>query len=318
MRFGKAIWAGAALLGLLVGGLGAADAQAASKVKVLKVGQTVKIDVNGGAKERLQVVAYTDAEYGVGGIQLKINGKAVLSEVNLPSDWVYAVVDFNTSDKYKELLACQYPSDVSNIRCQVYRWTSGKLKEAAYKYEVPYSYGAQNPGHVVVGWKLSSLKPTGKGTFTGTWGDGSGQTHTIKLKLNSKFQVVAVAEKKVTAKSLTVMWKAPGYQDSYGKLATTNADGETVTPYASWPCAGDWGISTVTFKALPGSWKPSGVKYSYQWYFEGKKIAGATSATYKDTRPGAYSVKVTGKKKGYQSASKSFDFEIPESAGACM
>ena len=36
--------------------------------------------------------------------------------------------------------------------------------------------------------------------------------------------------------------------------------------------------------AKPGTWKPSGVKLSYQWLRNGKPIKGATKAKYKLTK----------------------------------
>jgi hypothetical protein len=314
-KLGKTVLSGTAVLSLLLG-LGVAqapDAEAKPKVTLLKVGKTVKLDINGGAKEQLAVESYTDEEYGAPGVRLRINGKVVLSEVNLPSDWEFAVTDFITADSYKEVLACQYPSDVSNIRCQIYRWKSGKLVEAKYKATVPYSWGSSVPSHVDSGWALTSLAPTGKGTFTGHWGDGTGATHAIKLKLNSKFEVVnAPSAKQVTAKTPVVKFKPGG--EPYKELYTTDGYGNTVTPYATWMCE----TPSVTFKVIPGTWKPSGVKLSYQWYYKGKKIKGATKSTYKTTTHGSYSVKVTGKKSGYKSVSKTTSFQISELAGACM
>lgn len=52
----------------------------------------------------------------------------------------------------------------------------------------------------------------------------------------------------------------------------------------------------------PGSWKPAGVTFSYQWYRNGKRISGATKATYKLTRASKgkrITVRVTGRKAGY-------------------
>lgn len=60
--------------------------------------------------------------------------------------------------------------------------------------------------------------------------------------------------------------------------------------------------------AKPGSWKPAAVvTLNYQWYRNGKKISGATTATYsvvsKD-KGKKLTVKVTGKAVGYATASK--------------
>lgn len=62
---------------------------------------------------------------------------------------------------------------------------------------------------------------------------------------------------------------------------------------------------TLTAKA--GKWKPSPVKLSYQWLRNGKKIKGATKRTYKlvtADKGKKISVKVTGKRNGYQTVSR--------------
>ncbi|HMS36115.1 MAG TPA: CAP domain-containing protein [Arachnia sp.] len=59
--------------------------------------------------------------------------------------------------------------------------------------------------------------------------------------------------------------------------------------------------------AKAGTWKPSGVKLTYQWYRGSSKIAGATKKTYTLTKADkgkTVKVKVTGKKTGYAAVSK--------------
>jgi hypothetical protein len=58
--------------------------------------------------------------------------------------------------------------------------------------------------------------------------------------------------------------------------------------------------------AKPGIWT-TGVTFTYQWYESGKVIPGATASTYKlaSAQKGkAIQVKVTGKKTGYATISK--------------
>ena len=58
--------------------------------------------------------------------------------------------------------------------------------------------------------------------------------------------------------------------------------------------------------AKVATWSPS-AKFAYQWYSNGKKIAGATKSTFTPTRAQAgttITVMVTGSKSGYQSISK--------------
>ncbi len=62
-----------------------------------------------------------------------------------------------------------------------------------------------------------------------------------------------------------------------------------------------------TLKAVPGTWKPAKVTLKYQWLRGGKAITGATKSTYKLVKADAgkkITVKVTGSKSGYASASK--------------
>ncbi|MBO9555991.1 hypothetical protein [Cellulomonas sp.] len=68
------------------------------------------------------------------------------------------------------------------------------------------------------------------------------------------------------------------------------------------------GTRTVgsTLTAKPGTWGPSPVTFTYQWYRSGTAISGATASTYKlvsADRGKTMTVKVTGKKTGYATAS---------------
>lgn len=61
-----------------------------------------------------------------------------------------------------------------------------------------------------------------------------------------------------------------------------------------------------TLKAKAGTWKPSGAKFSYQWYRGSSKISGAKKSTYKlvsADKGKRVKVVVTGSKSGYTTAS---------------
>ena len=63
----------------------------------------------------------------------------------------------------------------------------------------------------------------------------------------------------------------------------------------------------ATLTARVAAWKPSGVTTSYQWYRNGKKVAGATGKTYvvaKADKGKKLTVTVTGKKSGYKAVTK--------------
>nr|WP_243752076.1 zinc-dependent metalloprotease [Leucobacter weissii] len=60
-------------------------------------------------------------------------------------------------------------------------------------------------------------------------------------------------------------------------------------------------------RARAGAWKPAGVKLSYRWYRDGKRIVGATTSSYRvkaADRGRKLTVRVTGKKPGYAAAAK--------------
>jgi hypothetical protein len=62
----------------------------------------------------------------------------------------------------------------------------------------------------------------------------------------------------------------------------------------------------ITIKATPGTWD-TGTSFTYQWLRDGVSIAKATSSSYKLTakdKAHKLSVRVTGKKTGYTSISK--------------
>lgn len=61
-----------------------------------------------------------------------------------------------------------------------------------------------------------------------------------------------------------------------------------------------------TLKVVRGTWT-SGTKFNYQWYRDGDKIVGATHATYtvkSNSKGSKLKVKVTGKKSGYNTVTR--------------
>lgn len=104
--------------------------------------------------------------------------------------------------------------------------------------------------------------------------------------------------------------KVTGKKSGYGSVAKTSAATKTVprvltaTPAPKITGAKKVG-STLTAKA--GNWKPAKVTLTYQWYRSGKAIKGATGSKYK-LKPAdvgkKITVKVTGKRSGYSTASK--------------
>jgi len=117
-------------------------------------------------------------------------------------------------------------------------------------------------------------------------------TYTTKSSdLGAKFTV------KITAK-----------KSGYTTASTTSAAVKILKKFTRTPTPTISGTKQVkhTLTARAGTWSPS-ASLSYQWYRNGKAIAGATKSTYKPGVKDAYAtfkVKVTGKKSGYAAVSK--------------
>ncbi|MBK7820131.1 MAG: hypothetical protein IPJ61_03405 [Tessaracoccus sp.] len=144
-------------------------------------------------------------------------------------------------------------------------------------------------------WKPSGVKLTYQWLRDGKKISGATRsTYTLKSADKGKKISVAVTGKKtgyVTVTKTSAKTKAV----KAGALAAK-------TPKIS-------GTAQVGKKltAKPGAWKPTGLKFTYQWYRGSSKIKGATKSTYtlKSADKGKkIKVKVTGKKSGYTTASK--------------
>ncbi len=110
-------------------------------------------------------------------------------------------------------------------------------------------------------------------------------------------------------KGKTITVKVTGKKSGYGTVSKTSKKTTTVK-------AGTFTTKTPTISgtvkvgkkltAKPGTWSPKPA-FSYQWYRSGKKISQATKSTYTLTasdKGKTITVKVTGKKSGYTTASK--------------
>ncbi|MFT3889484.1 MAG: CHAP domain-containing protein [Arachnia sp.] len=109
------------------------------------------------------------------------------------------------------------------------------------------------------------------------------------------------------ALSVAITGSASGFESA---TVTTAATGK-VAPgtLSTTPTPTVSGTAKVLKKltASPGTWKPSGVKLTYQWLRDGKAISGATKSSYTpsaDDQGKRLTVKVTGSKAGYTTASK--------------
>ncbi|MDQ7994027.1 MAG: hypothetical protein REI45_15260, partial [Propionicimonas sp.] len=104
-------------------------------------------------------------------------------------------------------------------------------------------------------------------------------------------------------KQLTV--RVTGRQAGWATVARTSAKTAKVMKAGTPVISGTARVGS-TLKAKPGSWS-SKVKLSYQWLRGGIAIKGATKSSYKTTSADAgrqVSVKVTGKRSGYTTATR--------------
>ncbi len=104
-------------------------------------------------------------------------------------------------------------------------------------------------------------------------------------------------------KKITV--KVTGRKSTYSTSARTSGSTARVQN-APKPSISGSRLVTATLTAKTGSWS-GGTKFSYQWYSNGKAISGATKSTWRITSGYAgkkITVKVTGRKDGYSSFSR--------------
>lgn len=168
--------------------------------------------------------------------------------------------------------------------------------------------------------KLTTKTPTISGTprigvkltaKPGKWTSGTSFSYqwlvsgkAIKGATKSTF----VPRKSDKGKQLTV--KVTGTKTGYAKASATSKKSSKVRPLLSLKKATPKisGTAKVGGKltAKPGTWT-SGAKLSYQWLVAGKAVAGATARTFTPRaadKGRTITVKVTGKKAGYKTASK--------------
>lgn len=108
----------------------------------------------------------------------------------------------------------------------------------------------------------------------------------------------------------TITVGVTGAKDGYKSISTTSASTSKIAA-ATLKTATPKILGTARFgqtlSVKPGTWT-SNTKFGYQWYRNGKAISGAKSTKYKLTPADAgkqITVKVTGTKAGYTTASKS-------------
>ncbi len=107
--------------------------------------------------------------------------------------------------------------------------------------------------------------------------------------------------------SVTVTGLLTGYTLTARTSATTATVATASFQKAPAPTISGTAKVGRTLKANAGTWSPSGVTRTYQWYRGSTRIKGATTSTYKLTKASKghrMTVRVTGRKSGYTTLSK--------------
>jgi len=159
-------------------------------------------------------------------------------------------------------------------------------------------------GTTVVGEKLTAKVGTWQPTptaFTYQWyrsgtaiSGATGKTYTLKAADRGKKMTVKVTATRAGYESLARTSAATGYVKGVLTPATPTVSGTVKVG------------KTLTAKV--GTWKPSGVTFTYRWYRNGTAISGATGKTYvvkKADKGARLHVRVTGSLNGYVTVSRS-------------
>ncbi|SMH48829.1 hypothetical protein SAMN06295885_3133 [Rathayibacter oskolensis] len=106
--------------------------------------------------------------------------------------------------------------------------------------------------------------------------------------------------------TVSVTGTKPGYSPATKTSATTSTVAAGTLTVATPTITGTAKVGQ-TLTAVPGTWGPGTVSYTYQWKRGGVAVSGATAATYKPVSADAgkvLTVTVTGTKPGFTTASK--------------
>ncbi len=145
----------------------------------------------------------------------------------------------------------------------------------------------------------------------GTWTEGatlSYQWYANGKKISGATKATYKPGKAQIGKKITV--KVTGKKSGYNTETKTSSATAKVAKYSklktATPKTSGTAKAGITLTAKPGTWT-AGTTLTYQWYANGKKISGATSATFTPTKSyigKRITVKVTGKKAGYSTVTR--------------
>ncbi|MFS0868115.1 hypothetical protein AB3M83_12380 [Microbacterium sp. 179-B 1A2 NHS] len=185
----------------------------------------------------------------------------------------------------------------------------GTASSTHWQYKASYQTSA------VVAGTLTAATPTVSGTAAvgstlkanpGSWTKGTSLAYQWYADGKAISKATAAAYKATSAvagKALSV--KVTGKKAGYKSLSKASKATAKVTT-AGTPTVSGSAVVGATLTVKAGTWT-KGASLSYQWYADGKAISKATKSAYKVTSGAAgkpLTVKVTGKKAGYATVSK--------------
>jgi len=162
--------------------------------------------------------------------------------------------------------------------------------------------------------KVTGTRRVGKTLTAKTWSWSSGSTPFFQWYKNSHAIDGAIAKTYTLsptdrgARFKVKVWTTKdGYAPSSSRTSARTAKVKTGYLSKITPIISGNAVIDQTLTANTGAWKPPETAFRYQWYRSGKKVTGATGATYLLTandRGKTIKVKVTGSATGYYTSSR--------------
>ena len=203
------------------------------------------------------------------------------------------------------------PADASaSIRVEV----SGSLSGYAPANVTSAAVGPVATAPIAVGKvAVSGTRVVGRTltATTGTW-TPTGLAFSYQWKRNG-VSIIGATSTKYTLKALdagkTITVQVTGAKAGYTTTSASSAAVAVTGVFTSTPTPKISGTAKKgkTLTARAGTWKPAGVSLSYRWYRDGVAISGAVKAKYtlrSADKGERITVKVTGKKAGYTTVTK--------------
>ncbi|AEI11986.1 carboxypeptidase regulatory-like domain-containing protein [Cellulomonas gilvus] len=204
-------------------------------------------------------------------------------------------------------LAPEHRESVVEVRAELYEPTGGVLRDrvAVRVPGLPFT-AAPSPtvaGSAVVGSTLTAS--------VGTWAPSPTSLSYQWLRGDVAIPGATARSYRLTAvdRGAQVRVRVTASRPSYEPTSRTSSATAAVRGVLTAPTPTVSGVRRVGARltAVTGTWRPSPVALSYQWYRNGRAITGARAATYvlkAADRGMRIEVKVTGRKEGYVTAAR--------------